>query len=116
MSSYSDSFLPALSRQMKRENGQNVSEAHLMIHVLGTLPSFKEFLSSKFCSPNITVSPVSGIKMSSFFSKRYLSMYLFSLAASGAAGSLFIADHGLLSCATWALHCTGLVTPWHVGS
>ena len=43
-------------------------------------------------------------------------MYLFSLAASGAAGSLFIADHGLLSCATWALHCTGLVTPWHVGS
>ena len=73
-----------------------------MIHVLGTLPSFKELLSSKFCSLNITVSPVSSIKMSSFFQKDiYLFIYFIWLHQVQRVASLsqlmafYLVQHGL---------------------
>ena len=117
MSSYSDSFLPALSHQMKQEQMGKTSMKLIWWFMSWELcPHSKSCFLPNFVLPISQLSPGSGIKMSSFFSKKYLSIYLFYLAVPGAACSLFIAAHGLLSCATWALDCMGLVTPWHVGS
>ena len=103
MSSYSDSFLPALSHQMKQEQMGKASMKLIWWFMSWELcPHSKSCFLPNFVLPISQLSPGSGIKMSSFFQKNiYLFIYFIWLCQVQHVASLSqlmgfsLVQHGL---------------------